>query len=209
MPRVQVRRVYLPPEHYMNYYSTDQPHCDIFCRIAHPLCFGIFIFAIVFTFHLIAHVHVTEKSTSHRKLRMRDPMLFLQENKTQEMINHISNWTCLLDNTLANESISRIELSKKPICPQDEEKETFYLTLFTTMYASPSKFFIFNNTLHVWAKLQPFVNPVLFMTPKDIAQAPDLVSTACSLGWNVYAAPLCNREGYPVLKSMYEVVIEV
>ena len=47
------------------------------------------------------------------------------------------------------------------------------------------------------------------MTPKDIAQAPKLVSTACSLGWNVFSAPLCNKEGYPVLKSMYEVVMEV
>lgn len=76
------------------------------------------------------------------------------------------------------------------------------VTLATTMLFN-DKTFILNNTLRNWSRLRPFVQPVLYVTPSDSqAHAPAAIQLACSLGWDVYLAPECNEDNFPVLRSM-------
>lgn len=84
------------------------------------------------------------------------------------------------------------------------------LTLFTTMYENTNKSYIFRNTIRLWAKLVPKVQPVLFISPSLIKEKAeelhDLARYACSQGWSVIMTPYCNADGYPVLKSMFRTI---
>ena len=88
------------------------------------------------------------------------------------------------------------------------KKQTGLLTLATTMYERKDKLYIFNNTIHVWPKV-PGLKPVLFLTPLETNDPGmvKLIVTACNKGWDVLVAPHCNNDTYPVLRSMWQVIV--
>ena len=80
------------------------------------------------------------------------------------------------------------------------------LTLFTTFYDNPEKFYIFNNTLTVWHQLQPEVVSILYVTPNENKTEPYLnylINRACDLGWSVLVPPVGNHSSYPILTDMF------
>ena len=93
-----------------------------------------------------------------------------------------------------------------PICVN--KKSPTLLTLFTTMYDRKDKMFIFNNTVNMWPKLEG-IKPVLFVTPmkQNSPHMIRLLVSACNQGWDVLVAPHCNNDTYPVLRSMYHIVL--
>jgi hypothetical protein len=93
-----------------------------------------------------------------------------------------------------------------PICVH--EKQTALLTLATTMYERRDKMFIFNNTITMWPKVRG-LKPVLFLTPldKNDPSMVRLIVTACNTGWDVLVAPHCNNDTYPVLRSMWQIIL--
>lgn len=98
------------------------------------------------------------------------------------------------------------KLNDQQICVHARSKNL--LTLFTTMYDRKDKMFIFNNTVNLWPQLKD-VKPVLFLTP-DNTSSPAmvrLVTLACNSGWDVLVAPHCNNDSYPVLRSMWQIVL--
>ena len=89
------------------------------------------------------------------------------------------------------------------ICSSKQHSET-KLILFTSMFHSASKQYLFNNTLTNYANLLPVVQPVLFICDMDtIDHSGYLVMRACNLGWAVYACPRRTQYGYPILNSMF------
>ena len=78
------------------------------------------------------------------------------------------------------------------------------LTLFTTFRDSDARRNIHNTTLRNWASLRPALLPVLFLSPDTGLSWPRLAS---QLGWRVEEAPRL-KSGVPVLKSMFQLVLE-
>ena len=142
----------------------------------------------------------------------------LQEIGTTAPRNHhspLGMWGCVYDKVRVD-VFSKVRLTKVSLCRgsvTDNNKHHDGITLFTTMQDSPYKMGTWNNTLHMWARLRPFVKPVLFTDTRGRFQSGSrggqLASEACRLGWDVYAIPLCNQDGYPVLKAMFQVAQNV
>jgi hypothetical protein len=79
------------------------------------------------------------------------------------------------------------------------------LVLATTIFFSNATAYLTHNTLRNWARLRPFIQPVLYVTPTaSQAQGPATVKLACSLGWDVFIAPESNSNNFPVLRAMMQ-----
>ena len=79
------------------------------------------------------------------------------------------------------------------------------VVLATTMFFPTKQTFLTNNTIRNWARLRPFVQPVLYVTPSDTQPfGPSSVRLACSLGWDVYIVPESSTSNFPVLRTMVE-----
>ncbi len=76
------------------------------------------------------------------------------------------------------------------------------LTLFTTLRDVNTRRQIHNNTVANWSGLLPFVQPVLFILPRD---NPIWIRAALDQGWKVERS-VRTRSGIPVLKDMFKVV---
>ena len=122
-------------------------------------------------------------------------------------------WGCVKEKVKVGiTSYAEVTLTQEPLCNRprltDNRRRHEGITLFTSMHEKDaSLLYIFNNTLHMWAELRPFVRPVLFMS--RLYKDGPLVREACKIGWDVYALPLCNQDNYPVLKAMFQVAQKV
>lgn len=147
----------------------------------------------------------------------------VKENLTQNASN-LFNSTRSVEKNLKHISISLYEISKAILemhncsnqskqypldsqnlllCNSKSIAKTPSIVMITSMYHHTGKQFIFRNTLQNWSNLKPFIQPVLYISDfKIIEKSGDLVDEACSLGWVVSFAPVCNSDGYPVLVDM-------
>ena len=78
--------------------------------------------------------------------------------------------------------------------------------------SSNASLYMFKNTVRVTASLQEQFNlkAVMFIeNPGAFVSANEtkFIQYACDLGWTVLLAPHCNKFGYPVLKSMFDVAM--
>lgn len=84
-----------------------------------------------------------------------------------------------------------------PNCPQP------LLTLVTSFKPSKKKKRLYLRTIHNWAQLRPFVQPVLFQSPDDDIDS-DLLRKAHDLGWILADVPeVGDNTSLPVLKSLF------
>ena len=88
----------------------------------------------------------------------------------------------------------------------------YKLIMFTTMYHTPTHNIFFENTLRVLASLthKHHIRPVLFTeNPGAFVKAnrTHLLQYACALGWTVLLVPHCNKDVFPVFKSMFNVTM--
>ena len=118
------------------------------------------------------------------------------------------NFSCPLH---YNSSYVRSHISNLTIC-SDTNSKTYDLLLFTTMYYSNASLDIFKNTLRVTASMQERLNlkAVMFIeNPGAFVSANEtkFIQYACDLGWTVLLAPHCNKFGFPVFKSMFDVAM--
>ena len=110
-------------------------------------------------------------------------------------------------------SFAQGEEIKTIICNAGRGRTKHELVLLTTMFYSDRNLYIFRNTLRVVASMmkdQLNVKPVMFIEDTNSflqAKAEDFIVDACNLGWTVLLAPHCNEYGYPVFKSMFDVVM--
>lgn len=89
------------------------------------------------------------------------------------------------------------------------------LTLFTTFKESQAKRNIYANTLQNWARLRPYVIPVLYVVEDSVndanrtkdATGAFMTDEATAQGWTVVRAPEV-WDGLPVLRTMFSDVIQ-
>ena len=118
------------------------------------------------------------------------------------------NFSCPLH---YNSSYVQSHISNLTIC-SDTNSKTYDLLLFTTMYYSNASLYMFKNTVRVTASLQEQFNlkAVMFIENPGAfvsANETNFIQDACNLGWTVLLAAHCNKFGYPVFKSMFDVAM--
>ena len=76
------------------------------------------------------------------------------------------------------------------------------LTLFTSWNDNSDKYLVHNLTVRNWLSLSPFVIPVIFTNESDVADE------CRRMGWEVFPVRVAAADGIPVLKYMFQDVME-
>ena len=110
--------------------------------------------------------------------------------------------------TLAFTNVSHIH-----ICGDIMENE-YDLILFTTVYYDKTHSNFFLNAMRVTASLQSSFNlqgVIYIENPMKFVDnnATFMIQTACDLGLVVLLCPHCNRDNFPVFKSMFNVTMAI
>ena len=76
------------------------------------------------------------------------------------------------------------------------------LTLFTSWTDNSDKYLVHNLTVHNWLSLRPYVIPVIFTNETEVADE------CRRMGWEVFPVRVAAADDIPVLKYMYQDVME-
>ncbi|ELU15558.1 hypothetical protein CAPTEDRAFT_189422 [Capitella teleta] len=95
----------------------------------------------------------------------------------------------------------------QPLCLGDMQRIPPTAVMFTTAHDVTKQRSIHGNTFRLWALLGSDVKPVLFIS--NASKERYLLDKACHHGWDVYLSPLCNSDQLPVLRSMFEVILQM
>ena len=107
-------------------------------------------------------------------------------------------------------SIANFQFNPDMVICKAEVSNHTTLILFTTMFHTTYKQYLFNNTLTNYALLKPYVLPVLFITDTAMVEnSGHLINKACEIGWTVIVAPVTTQYGFPILNAMYFSVINL
>jgi hypothetical protein len=146
------------------------------------------------------HASATKRSLDPKKVHVPPLGAFGQVVVAQKKSQPITNSTAELSDSIYVAPADYI--CRHTPSPLDD---AIRVVLATTMFFPTDQTFMQKNTIRNWARLRPYVQPVLYITPTSAQpRGPASVRLACTLGWDVYIVPESSSSEFPVLRSMIE-----